>query len=272
MYREGINNATKEYPFLIEHTDVKYIPHFHDETELVFVTEGNLNVTVENRSFVLRKGEICIITPRLIHNLYSYEPNKAFVIKMFPVIDIGNIQLDENVISPGSEKYDILRGYVNGIMLENKNRADGFELAVNIYTEKIFLFIIRNMMYRHIGESDRIKLLGKSHFFNDVTEFLENHYADEFSLNDAAEHLNYTKSYFCHRFKQITGVTFWEYYTVFRLEKAIEMMKAYPNKLYAEIAAESGFKNIRSFNQAFRKHHNCTPREYAKKYHLPEYK
>ena len=29
MYNELINSATKEYPFLIKHINVKYIPHFH---------------------------------------------------------------------------------------------------------------------------------------------------------------------------------------------------------------------------------------------------
>ena len=88
----------------------------------------------------------------------------------------------------------------------------------------------------------------------------------EFSLEDVANHLNYAKSYFCHYFKQITGVTFWRYYTVFRLEKSIQIMKQHPEKKYGEIAVASGFKNIRSFNQAFREYHNCSPREYAKKY------
>ena len=267
MYHEVINYATKKYPFLIEHTNVKYIPHFHEETEIVYVLDGNLNVTIENNNFVLKKGEICIFTPGLIHNLYSYEPNKTFVMKLFNVIDLSNIQLINNVVSPESENYERLRKYISDIMLENKNKTVGYELSVNISAEKIFLLIIRNMKYQRLEDSAQIKLVNKSNFLNSVTSFLEEHYAEEFSLEDVAKQLCYTKSYFCHYFKRITGVTFWKYYTIFRLEKSIQMMKKYPDKIYTEIAGASGFRNIRSFNQAFKEYHHCTPRDYMKKYY-----
>ena len=266
MYHEIINYATKNYPFLIEHTDVKYIPHFHDETELVYVLNGRLNVTLENKSFTANVGDICIITPKLIHNLYSFEPNKTFVMKLFPVIDLSNIQLSQNIISPGSENYKILKKHITNIMTENINKTLGYELSVNISAEKIYLSIIRNMKYTLLGDSTKIKLATKSVFLNDVTSFLEQHYAEDFSLEDVAKHLNYTKSYFCHHFKCVTGVTFWRYYTIFRLEKCIQLMKKHPHKTYTEIAGTCGFKNIRSFNQAFKEYHHHTPREYMKKY------
>lgn len=267
MYYEAINYATKNYPFLIEHTDVKYIPHFHDETELVYVLNGCLNATIENNSFILKEGEICIITPKLIHNLYSFEPNKTFVMKLFPVIDLSNIQLVDTVVSPGSENYELLRKHIYDIMIENTNKSLGYELSVNICAEKILLTIIRNMKYRLLEDTTKIKLANRSDFLNDVTSFLEEHYAEEFSLEDVAKHLSYTKSYFCHYFKRITGVTFWKYYTIFRLEKCIQMMKKHPHKLYTEIAGACGFKNIRSFNQAFKEYHHYTPGEYMKKYY-----
>ena len=267
MYREEINQATRQYPFLIEHINVKYIPHFHEETELVYILDGSLNVTIENDSFILKTGEICIITPGLIHNLYSYEENKTFVMKLFPVTDLSNIQLHNIVISPESKNYKLLRKYICNIMAENENKTTGYELSVNINVEKIFLMIIRDMEYCQLEDNAQIKLMNKSDFLNAVTVYLEQHYAEAFRLEDVANHLNYTKSYFCHHFKQITGVTFWKYYTIFRLEKAIQMMKEYPNKRCIEIAEDAGFKNIRSFNQSFKEYHHCTPRDYMNKYY-----
>ena len=270
MYYEVINHATKNYPFLIEHTDVKYIPHFHEEPELVYVVEGSINVTIESNSFTLKKGEICIFTPGLIHNLYSYKPSTTFVMKLFPIVDLGNIQLTNNIIRPEDEVYEDFSGIITTIMKENATKTSGYELSVNICAEKIFLYIIRNLKHITLEDNAQIKLENKSDFLNSVTEFLESNYADNFSLEDAAKHLNYTKSYFCHQFKRITGVTFWKYYTIFRLEKAIQMMQANPHKRYIEIAEDSGFKNVRSFNQSFKEYHHCTPREYMKKYYFSE--
>ena len=123
------------------------------------------------------------------------------------------------------------------------------------------------MKYITFKNNAQIKIENKSSFLDSVTEFLEMHYTEEISLDDVSKHFNYTKSYFCHHFKHITGVTFWKYYTIFRLEKSIQLMKKNPEKRYIEIAEDSGFKNIRSFNQAFKEYHHCSPREYMKKYY-----
>ena len=267
MYHELINHATRNYPFLIEHINVKYIPHFHEEPELVYVMEGNLNVTIGNNGFVLKENEICIFTPGVIHNLYSHEYNKSFVMKLFPAIDISNIQLNNAVITPASDNYDILKNYISDIINENTKKAKGYELAANIIAEKILLYIIRNTDYHILENTMQIKRENESDFLNSVTAFLEQHYAEQFSLEEVAKHLNFTKSYFCHYFKEVTGVTFWNYYTLFRLEKAIQMMKENPSKKYIEISENSGFKNIRTFNESFRKYHMCTPREYIRKYY-----
>lgn len=268
MYYEEINHATKNYPFLIEHTDVKYIPHFHDEPELVYVVEGCISVTIESVSFTLKEGEICIFTPGLIHNLYSYTPNKVFVMKLFPAVDLGNIQLCNNVICRGDEVYNELLENINCIINENKEKNTGYELCVNICAEKIFLLIIRNMEYWELEDTAQIKLANKSDFLNSITAFLKQHYAEELTLDDVAKHLNYTKSYFCHHFKRVTGVTFWRYYTIFRLEKSLQTMKENPRKKLIEISESSGFKNVRSFNQSFKEYYRCTPREYMKKYYV----
>lgn len=267
MYYEVINSATKTYPFLIEHENVKYIPHFHEEPEIVYVIDGSLNVTIENNSFTLKTGEICIFTPELIHNLYSYHPNKTFVMKLFPTVDLKNIQLCSNVVHSDDAIYGELLESIQCIMSENEHKATGYELSVNICAEKIFLTIIRNMKYTTLEKHAQIKFESKSDFLNSVTEFLQAHYAEDFSLEQVANHFKYTKSYFCHHFKRITGVTFWKYYTIFRLEKSIQMMRENPSKKYIEIASDSGFKNIRSFNQSFKEYHHCSPREYIRRYY-----
>lgn len=270
MHRETVNHATKQYPFLIEHLNVKYIPHFHVETEIVYVLDGTVTITIENNRFTLKKGEIGIILPEQIHNLDSQEYSRTFVMKLFPTTDIGHIQLQNCIITSDSAHYKPLTENIATIMRENENKEIGYEPAVNICAEKILLMIIRNMPHHRLENRVQSRLAGQNDFLIAVTAFLEQNYANDFTLDDAAQYMNYTKSYFCHRFKQITGVTFWKYYTIFRLEKSIQFMKRFPNQRFIEIAGEAGFKNIRSFNQAFKEYYRCTPREYMKRYDVTE--
>lgn len=266
MFFEESNSATREYPFIIKHSDVKYIPHFHEETEIVLVMNGELNITLEDKSYILQKGEISIITPGVIHNLYSSKPSEAFVIKLYPIIDIETVQLSSPIIKETDKNYPLIKNLIIEIMRENEEKNLGYELAVNIASEKILLFILRHTDYIRLESGAKIRLTSKNGFLNSVIAFLEERYAEDFSLDDVAKSLQYTKSYFCHRFKDITGVTFWKYFTLFRLEKAVEKMKDFPNKRYTEIAGECGFKNIRSFNQSFKEYYRSSPREYSKRY------
>lgn len=266
MYYEMINRATKTYPFLVEHKNVKYIPHFHEETEVIFVRDGILEVTIGANRFTLKKGDICIFIPEQIHNLYSFENNITFVMKLYSVIDLKDIALKSNIIHPCDKNYEKVCGYIKNIIDENAVKSTGYELAVNINAEKIFLTIIRDMEHFILENKDKTKILSDNVFLEHVRMFLEQNYADSFSLEDIAKHLNYTKSYFCHYFKRTTGITFWRYYTIFRLEKAIGKMIENPRKSCILVAEDSGFRNVRSFNQSFKEYYRCTPREYIKKY------
>ena len=262
MHYETINNASERYPFLIEHQNVKYIPHFHKELELVYVLDGVLEVTIGDNAFSLSKGEICVITSELIHNLYSLKNNRSFVIKIFPYPKLDDIILKSCVIKPSDKIYPSLKTDIESIIKEDKKKELGYELAVNACVQSILLLILRDMEYLCAERNVKTKLASQNRFLSTVSSFLEGRYSEELSLDDVARHFNFTKSYFCHYFKKITGVTFWKYYTIMRLEKSVALMKEHPEKTFMEISGLSGFKNVRAFNLAFKEYYNCTPREY----------
>lgn len=266
MYRELINNATEHYPFITEHVNVRYIPHFHDETEVIYVTEGELTVTLADGVFALRKGEICIITPGIIHNLYTSDTSKSIVLKLYSSTEASSVRLENAIFAEGSPFYDELRFHVEAIMRENDAKEECYRLAVNLHSGAIMLLIMRKLPHSSLENGEKIKSENANSLLISVLEFLENHYGEDILLSDISKHLCYTKSYFCHQFKKITGVTFWRYYTIFRVEKAAILIKEHPRKKIIEIAGECGFKNVRSFNKAFKEYINCTPREYSGKY------
>ena len=264
MYKEHINNATKSYPFLIEHDDVKYIPHFHQEIEVVYVLEGELLITLGNENHTIKKDDICIILPNSIHNLFTHTHSKTFVAKLYPVIDLNNIKLTQNIFNIDSPIYEELKECLSNIIKENKFKTDGYELAVNINASNLILMILRNIEHCKIDSRTKSLLLHEGDFLNQVDKFLDEHTSNDITLAEIAEKLNYTKSYFCRQFKKIAGVTFWEYYTMYRLELATELIKTSANMNMTSIAYNSNFRNVRSFNNAFNKYYHCTPSEYKK--------
>lgn len=90
---------------------------------------------------------------------------------------------------------------------------------------------------------------------------LENFRNNEFSLNQAAAMVNISPSYFSTLFRQEMGMTFVEYLTEVRLEKAKALLMC-TNMRSSEIGYEVGYKDSHYFSYIFKKVCGCTPREY----------
>lgn len=264
MYRELINNATAQYPFLIEHTDVRYIPHFHRETEIVYVRSGELTCTLGTENHTMRAGDICVIAPNVVHNLYTEQASESFVIKVFPVANLTDIFLFSPIVTASTPSHARLQKFIWEIMREHKAQDASFETAVNALLNLFFLVLIRNFEYHKTGSKILLKFTHDSRFLTEINSFLDVHYAEPFSLSTVAEHFNYTPNYFCRYFKQTIGLTFWEYYTLYRLEKAVQFMSEHPKTNISTVSAAAGFKNVRSFNESFKRFYHCTPSQHRK--------
>ncbi|MCJ8014112.1 response regulator [Paenibacillus sp. KQZ6P-2] len=80
------------------------------------------------------------------------------------------------------------------------------------------------------------------------------------SLEEVADYVNISKNYFCNMFKNETGLTFWDFLTILRVEKAKELLRT-EMKNY-EIALMVGYEDAGYLSKVFRKIIGMTPSEY----------
>ncbi|PYI53596.1 hypothetical protein DLM86_16750 [Paenibacillus flagellatus] len=97
-----------------------------------------------------------------------------------------------------------------------------------------------------------------------VTAFVERHYARaDLSLKDAADHLDLSPNYFGMTFKRETGVSFNQFLTQYRMEKAKALL-AHPFVKVYEVGEAVGFEDYAYFSKTFKKHTGFSPSEYRK--------
>lgn len=97
---------------------------------------------------------------------------------------------------------------------------------------------------------------------NKGLEYIEENFSDEMlSLNGVAGAIGVSGNYFSSVFSQEMKMTFIEYVTKKRMEKAKKLLRQ-TEKHSGEIAAQVGYKDPHYFRFVFKKTVGCTPREY----------
>ncbi len=94
-------------------------------------------------------------------------------------------------------------------------------------------------------------------------EYVEESYSEHISLGKAAGIAALESSYFSSYFRARVGINFTDWLRQVRIRKAMELMKSRDFAI-TEVAEEVGFRDLRTFERAFKKYTLTTPREFKK--------
>ena len=117
------------------------------------------------------------------------------------------------------------------------------------------------------GYMDDIRKMAEnsdSRTFLRAREYIEQHYAENLTLNILAEEIHMNPYYFSVFFKKNAGENFKTYVNRVRLEHAMSLMLTTDKKTF-EIAVETGFRDARAFSDAFQKQYGETPNSFRKR-------
>ena len=103
-----------------------------------------------------------------------------------------------------------------------------------------------------------------NHIVQVTKEYLENHYAEDISLEDIAEQVNISPQYFSKLIKKTTGFNFIDWLSMLRVKKAKELLTN-SNLTVKEVCFMVGYKDPNYFSRIFKKRIGITPSEYIKK-------
>lgn len=92
-------------------------------------------------------------------------------------------------------------------------------------------------------------------------QYIEAHCTEELPLGKVAQAVNMSSFYFCKMFRKATGVTFTDYLSRVRVEKAKSLLLN-PNARVSEIAFDAGFASITNFNRTFKQFVGHSPTTY----------
>ncbi len=119
--------------------------------------------------------------------------------------------------------------------------------------------IINGLQQRLEGQREAVP----SKLVQTALEYINRHFNENISLQEVAESINISKNYLCDVFKKEIGVTFINYVTNLRIEKAKEYLRDSDMKMY-EVSAAVGYNDYAYFSQIFKRNTGITLSAYRK--------
>lgn len=244
-----------------------YIPtHWHRAIEIIYLLEGELDVTVETKTTHLLQGDCVLINANIMHSTKCTHPNTAILLQIpldFAKLYIPNIQqllflLEPHTADPIRQtKLDIFKETLTQMQITNDIRPEGFLLRFNSLLFELLFQMLHNFSVK-VFQSDlgqRAKDLDR---LDVILSYITQNYKRSISLEEIAGIACLQTGYFCRFFKKNMGVTFLEYQNELRLANIYRELIT-TNDAIHEILERHGFTNYKLFRRMFHDHFGDTP-------------
>lgn len=243
--------------------------HWHNGFEIIYVTDGEMTVTLRESRYILKSGGFAVINCKTIHSTRSKGKCRFLLLqipyntirKNIPDIDSIMIRCICESSHSVSGKLIPLRDTLSKLSdLCCSERDCGYLLKLNSLVYELLYYLVTDFKTEINPELKRksernIQRLGV------VLQYVRQHYSENISLSDAASMVALNKEYFARFFRKYMGQTFMDYVFSVRLECAYyDILNT--DYTIGEIAARCGFENnYRLFVNKFRERYGCNPAE-----------
>jgi AraC family transcriptional regulator, transcriptional activator of pobA len=269
----GFVTETMEHMILVH-------PHWHSEVEVLYYINGPALQQVNDNIFTAGPGDIIVIGKDQPHSTYSTgKGNNRILVLQFDAermlahapggmhTQFANRTIYGNPIKGDSVEGRPLLQCIEEIYGELQKRKESYEYIVCSALYRFAGLLARSGLYT--VSRGRDESIGSIHTMLENTfRLVDESYADEITLEDAARASHLSTTHFCRMFRKTTGMTFHDYLTFFRVNRAEKML--YSSKKLAEIAFDCGFGSVSAFIRNFKAYKDYTPssfiREMEKQY------
>lgn len=273
-------NPDLGFKFLKNKGDILTTPHWHREYELILITNGKINLGINDNQYQLRTGDMAffksgdvhyiVATPetnRYVYQFYMSLFNETIVEKLHLVDKLNELSQvslfwDKKI---NDKMRDILLTIVNE---EDSDRIDR-DFAVEGLMYTLVTLMIRKLPKDNEIQQPKINIKSKTilETLNKVFKFVEVNYQEKITLEDVSMKAGFSPYYFTRFFKKNVGQTFVEFLNNYRIDKAKwEIINT--DVSISSILNQSGFSSNKTFYRVFKSQVGMTPKQYRMKYNI----
>ncbi len=254
--------------------------HWHDELELLLVTEGRAVFQIETAFYEADVGHVLFINSGELHAAYPADDkpwsfravvfNPAFLksegydsvrIKYLDPMD-KKLLLPPRHMKHGTSWEKSIAASLRELFTAYEEKAPCYEIKIKGLLLLMLSQLLANGTWgrpddgtsRETQKTERIKR---------ILSHIHEHYGRKITLEELASQINMSEGHFCRFFKEMVNKSPVDYMNYFRVNKAAALLKEDDRKII-EIAMEVGFDNTSYFISLFKHYMGTTPTGYRK--------
>ena len=282
-YPEGfrIMRGKQEYVTYIEHSSLRiwysetpwsFESHCHSAVEIIVPVVGEVIYELPARTYRVQADEVLIVPPNCMHYLTMAEGSARYLLLFEPdsVFGMRDMQLIDDLLRAPVylTAQPTLQKTVRELLLQCVNCYERREFLWNSLCYSYLMQMYVRLGQNYVAQSPMVE--PDSHqidpeIVDSARLYIDQNYKKAISLEDVSAFTGFSKYYFSRVFKRQTGVSFSEYLRQKRVSMA-ESLLIHSRRSIQDIAIDSGFGSVASFNRAFREARSCTPSKYREIY------
>ncbi len=230
--------------------------HWHEPYELLYYTDGQCEMMINGVRRLVQAGDLIFLNSNCVHNFHPIK---------------GNCHYYCLTIDPSLTDDFGLQKWYNHPMIQTRKPEliDLFMQLVQLKKEQPLFFkkemkaIILQLLIRlfRIPENipaEPLQLTTQCQMVMKAVDYLQAHFTEPITVEELSNYLGFSKYYFCHQFKEITGQTMVDYLNNLRCKNARRLLSEGQCNV-SESARLSGFTNLSYFAKVYKKHMGNLP-------------
>lgn len=251
--------------------------HWHPEIEFTWIMSGQIEYFVNDKKYLLSEGEGLFGNSNSLHSgymvdktycsyvsvtfhprfIYGYE-NSLLQTKYVDFITSNeswhSLKLQKDV-----EWHQEILEQIQEIYRLSQTLAPDYELRVHLILTGVW-----QKLYQYYNSLPASEQQPQKHLtrLKDILSFIQEHYSQELTLNEIADHVNICKSECCRFFKKYMKMTIFDYILFLRIQNSLAPLRE--GESVTKIASMSGFSSPAYYGQIFKRYMGCSPSRYRK--------
>ena len=231
-----------------------FVAHAHHNIEILVCTDGAFRVSCNFCTQTLTQGQAMIAFSNDVHSYFREPTGRGIIMIVSPSLfgdflpDVSGKRYDNFVL----ERADVLLACARSLLEEYRGERN-MEIMVG-YLHVILGSMLKRLSYTEQSATD-VSLLSR------VLRYVSENYTQPLTLRSLAHTFGISEAHLSRTFSQRISCNFVRYLHNLRIEQAKKLLLT-SRRSIIDIALESGFSDIRTFNRVFRELEGMAPSEY----------